>query len=73
MRFFVTAVESILSKGFKTQERLAEMLGVRQNVVSGWHTRDSIPHKRQREIIEKGREIGIAISPSDFFPESETA
>ncbi len=55
-------------------QAVADMLGITRNAVDRWKyavgsggTGGIIPTRRQHEIIEKARERGIDLTPSDFF------
>lgn len=59
-------------------QAVADMLGITRNAVDRWKyavesggTGGIIPTRRQRELMEKARERGIELSPSDFFPSDE--
>lgn len=70
----MTAVEHLLKKHFGSQQALADLVGVQQSAVAGWHKRNSIPHRQQRAIIEAAKLVGVSVMPKDFFPnESEAA
>lgn len=58
--------DRIIAK-FGTQTKLAEALGCRQSVISGWKLRGFIPASRHNEVVEAGRKCGIEISGADFL------
>lgn len=60
------SVERVIGK-FGTQERLAELLRCDQTTVSKWKTTGFIPARRQRQILDAARELGIDLEPNDFF------
>lgn len=62
----MTQAEHIISK-FRTQERLADALGCRQNVISGWKRRGFVPAKQQSRVLEAARRLSIKLTPQDFF------
>ena len=59
-------VEHIIQK-FGSQQRVAELLGIWQTAVSGWVRRGAIPARRQAEMLEVARRVGVDLHPRDFF------
>lgn len=59
-------VEAIIKK-FGTQERLAQALGCRQTVIAGWKRRGVVPARQQMRVLEAAQELGIDLTPNDFF------
>lgn len=62
----MSQAERIIAK-FGTQERLADAIGCRQNVISGWKKRGFVPAPQQPKVLEVARALGIDLSPDDFF------
>lgn len=62
----MSQAERIIAK-FKTQEQLADAIGCRQNVISGWKKRGFIPAPQQSKVLEAARALSIDLSPADFF------
>lgn len=54
---------------FKTQTRLAEAAGVKQNTISDRRRANALTHEQMRRILRSAKEMGLAIAPDDFFPE----
>jgi len=47
--------------------KLAKMLELNRRTVQSWKDRNSIPARRQRQILEATRACGISLSADDFF------
>jgi transcriptional regulator with XRE-family HTH domain len=66
----MSQAESILkklkSRGI-TQEQIAAALGCRQSVIAGWKRRGVIPARQQAGVLRAARELGVELSPDDFF------
>jgi hypothetical protein len=58
-----------LSRRFGTQYRLAEAAGVKQNTISDRKRVNSLTHEQMRRILRAAPQMGVAITPEDFFPE----
>jgi len=59
-----------LKSRFGTQTRLAEAAGVKPHTISG--KKDSanpLTHEQMRRILEKAPEMGVQVTPADFFPD----
>lgn len=54
---------------FKTQMRLAEAAGVKQNTISDRRASNSLTHEQMRRILKRAPEMGVNVTPEDFFPE----
>lgn len=54
---------------FKTQMRLAEAAGVKQNTISDRRAANSLTHEQMRRILKRAPEMGVHVTPDDFFPE----
>lgn len=65
-------VARIISK-FGTQEKLAAALGTRQNVISMWKKRGYVPAQQQPKVLAAARDLGIDLTPDDFFDLGESA
>ena len=60
--------ENIIKK-FGGLSALAKALGhSHPTTVQGWRDRGGIPARRQPDVLAKARELGIDLSPADFFP-----
>lgn len=53
---------------FGTQTRLAEAAGVRPHTISEKRHTNSLTHAQMRRILTVAPQMGISISPDDFFP-----
>jgi uncharacterized protein (DUF2384 family) len=58
-----------LKARFRTQTRLAEAAGVAQNTMSDRKAANALTHEQMRRILRKAPEMGVAVTPEDFFPE----
>ena len=58
-----------LSKKFGTQTRLAAAAGIRQHTMSERKAVNSLSHDQMRRIMRAGPDMGVEITPYDFFPE----
>jgi transcriptional regulator with XRE-family HTH domain len=56
---------------FRTQTRLAEAVGVTQSTIAGRRKSNSLSHDQMRRILTVAPDLGITITPDDFFPERE--
>ena len=54
---------------FKTQIRLAEAAGVKQNTISDRRASNSLTHEQMRRILRNAPEMGVEVRPEDFFPD----
>lgn len=64
-----TQAEHIIAK-FGGTTALSRALGhPYPTKVQGWKTRGRIPSQHHSPILAKAGEIGIELSPTDFFPE----
>jgi hypothetical protein len=68
----MTQAERIIGK-FKTQVRLAAALGCHQSVIAGWKKRGFVPAPQQSKVLEAARQLGVDLSPNDFFEVNEAA
>lgn len=65
-----TTVIDHLKSRFGTQTRLAEAAGVKPHTISG--KKDSanpLTHEQMRRILERAPDMGVVVTPDDFFPE----
>lgn len=53
---------------FGGQSALSRLLGIKQNTISYWISRDSIPTKWQSALLQKAKEMGIALYANDLLP-----
>lgn len=58
-----------LRKRFGTQTRLAQAAGVKQNTISDRRKANSLTHDQMRRILKSAPEMGVEVTPDDFFPE----
>lgn len=58
---------------FRTQTRLAQAAGVQPHTISEKKERNSLTHAQMRRILIAAPEMGVDISPADFFPEFDAA
>jgi hypothetical protein len=58
-----------LSKRFGTQTRLAIAAGVKQNTISEKRSTNCLTHGQMRRILRVAPEMGVLVTPADFFPE----
>lgn len=54
---------------FKTQTRLAEAAGVRPHTICEKRKTNSLTHDQMRRILRVAPDMGVAITPADFFPD----
>lgn len=55
---------------FRTQTRLAEAAGVKPHTISEKKTSENpLTHTQMRRILRAAPEMGVEITPADFFPE----
>ena len=52
---------------FNGPAALAKLLGVHVSAVHQWKQNNRIPAKRQREILEQARELGITVRAEDLI------
>jgi transcriptional regulator with XRE-family HTH domain len=64
-----TNVVMHLRKLFGTQLRLAAAAGVKQNTISGQKKGNRLTHGQMRNILRNAPEMGVQVTPEDFFPE----
>lgn len=67
-----TNVVSHLKSKFGTQMRLAQAAGVAQNTISDRKAVNSLTHDQMRRILKAAPEMGVVVTPEDFFPERFT-
>lgn len=60
-----------LAGRFGTQTRLAEAAGVKQNTMSDRKAANSLTHQQMRRILRVAPEMGVEVTPDDFFPERQ--
>lgn len=60
-----------LKKRFGTQTALARAAGVAQNTISDKKASNSLTHQQMRRILRSAPEMGVDITPDDFFPERQ--
>lgn len=53
---------------FRTQTRLAEAAGVKPHTISEKRHSNSLTHEQMRRILKAAPQMGVEISPGDFFP-----
>ncbi|RAK52106.1 hypothetical protein [Phenylobacterium deserti] len=58
-----------LKARFGTQTRVAEAAGIRPHTLSERKERNTLTHEQMRRILRAAPEMGVEISPADFFPE----
>jgi transcriptional regulator with XRE-family HTH domain len=56
-----------LTERFGTQARLAEAAGCTQSTISERRKRRSLTHRQMRRILEKAPDMGVPVTPDDFF------
>lgn len=54
---------------FGTQVALAKAAGVKQNTISDRRAANSLTHAQMRRILARAPEMGVQVTPEDFFPE----
>jgi antitoxin component of MazEF toxin-antitoxin module len=54
---------------FRTQTRLAEAAGVKQNTMCEKRKTNALTHEQMRRILKNAPAMGVQIGPEDFFPE----
>lgn len=54
---------------FKTQTRLAQAAGVKPHTISEKRHTNALTHEQMRRILRVAPEMGVDVSPTDFFPE----
>lgn len=54
---------------FRTQTRLAEAAGVRPHTICEKRKTNALTHEQMRRILRKAPEMGVELTPADFFPE----
>lgn len=57
------------SERFRTQTRLAEAAGVKPHTISEKRRSGSLTHDQMRRILKVAPEMGVDVTPDDFFPE----
>jgi predicted XRE-type DNA-binding protein len=62
-----------LKSRFGNQQRIAEAAGVTQGTISDRRARNSLSHKQMRTILKTAPDMGVEITPDDFFPEMQPA
>ena len=68
-----TEIVAAIIRKFGTQERLAELLAVRQSVIAGWKRRGVVPARQQMRVLQVARDQGIDLTPHDFFESASEA
>lgn len=59
---------------FRTQTRLAEAAGVKPHTICEKRKSDNpLTHVQMRRILRVAPAMGVAVEPSDFFPELKQA
>jgi hypothetical protein len=58
---------------FGSQLRIAEAAGVKQNTISDRKAANSLTHEQMRRILKTAPDMGVRITPDDFFPEMQPA
>lgn len=66
-------VLALLKSQGVTQEKLAEAMSCRQSVIAGWKRRGFVPAQQQSAVLKAAQDLGINLSPTDFFPQQEAA
>jgi len=56
---------------FGSQTKLANAAGCAQSTMSEKQKTNSLTHAQMRRILSVGRELGVPVTPNDFFPEFE--
>lgn len=64
-----TNVIDHLTAKFGTQIKLAKAAGVAQNTISDKKAANRLSHEQMRSILRKAPEMGVVVTPDDFFPE----
>lgn len=54
---------------FRTQTRLAKAAGVQPHTITEKKHNNSLTHAQMRRILQAAPEMGVDITPADFFPE----
>ena len=55
---------------FGSQTRLAEAAGCKAHTICGKrNSRNPLTHEQMRRILAKAPELGVPVTPEDFFPE----
>jgi transcriptional regulator with XRE-family HTH domain len=62
-----------LTQRFGTQLRLAAAAGCAQSTMSEKRKSNSLTHDQMRRLLKVGPEMGVEISPDDFFPGQRSA
>lgn len=60
-----------LTKRFGTQMRLAIAAGCAQSTMSEKRKTNALTHDQMRRLLRVGPEMGVTITPADFFPETQ--
>ena len=63
----MSAAEHIISL-FGGTRKLAAAIDFPPSTVQSWKDAGRIPAKHQPTVLDKAREMKIALSPADFFP-----
>lgn len=58
---------------FGTQTRLARAAGVQPHTITGKKSNNNLTHAQMRRILQAAPEMGVEITPADFFPEFSAA
>lgn len=58
-----------LTSRFGTQLRLAAAAGCAQSTMSEKRKYNALTHDQMRRLLRTGPEMGVSITPADFFPE----
>lgn len=54
---------------FGNQTRLGQAIGLGQSSVAGRKKANSLSHDQMRTLLKVAPELGVPLSPFDFFPE----
>lgn len=54
---------------FRTQTRLAKAAGVQPHTITEKKHNNSLTHAQMRRILQAAPDMGVEITPADFFPE----
>lgn len=64
-----TNVIDHLTRRFGNQTKLAEAAGISQPTVSERKKSNSLSHAQMRRILKVAPQMGVTVTPEDFFPE----
>lgn len=60
-----------LAARFGTQTALAKAAGVKQNTMSDRKAANTLTHAQMRRILDAAPDMGVSVTPADFFPERQ--